>query len=178
LKKNLSVAELGATVAEKLAAHGIEAVLTGGSVVSIYTKNEYSSWDLDFVVTGFAKSVDDAMKELGFARKGKNFIHPDTSFTVEFPVGPLMVGEMPVRNIDRLKTKHGVLKLLPPTECVMDRLSAYFHFKDPQGLDQAVAVATAHPVDLKRIEKWSKSEGHADRHADFRARLNSKLPRK
>jgi hypothetical protein len=173
LKKNLSVAELGALVSEKLAKHGIDVVLTGGAVVSIYTVNEYASRDLDFIVSGFAKSVDRAMTELGFVRNGKHFAHPDSPYTIEFPVGPLMIGEMPVRNIDAMKTKLGILKLLPPTECVMDRLAAYYHFKDPQGLDQAIRVAESLPVNFARIKKWSKDEGFLERHADFRARITA-----
>ena len=44
----------------------------------------------------------------------------------------------------------GTLRLLAPTECVMDRLAWYFHDADTQCLEQAVKVATLHLVDLER----------------------------
>jgi hypothetical protein len=172
IHRALTVAELGAIVCENLKKHGIEVVLTGGSVVSIYSHNEYRSFDLDFIIQGLSKKVDQAMIELGFEQeKGRPFSHPDTEFTVEFPAGPLMVGEQPVKEIDELKTSKGKLRLLPPTECVMDRLSAYIHFKDPQALEQAVMVAKAQPLKLEKVKKWALREGAQDEYQEFEERL-------
>lgn len=51
----------------------------------------------------------------------------------------------------------GELRLLTPMDCVMDRLAGYYHWKDPQSLDQAVAVARRRQkIDLQRIERWSR----------------------
>jgi hypothetical protein len=50
--------------------------------------------------------------------------------------------------------------MLTPTQCVMDRLAAYFHWRDRQALDQAIAVAASQSVDLETVERWSASEGH------------------
>ena len=51
------------------------------------------------------------------------------------------------------------------------RLAGYYHWGDPQSLDQAVAVARRHRVDLGRIEEWSRREGGAARFRDFVERL-------
>jgi len=32
------------------------------------------------------------MTKLGFHREGKDFVHPESKFTVEFPSGPLGIG--------------------------------------------------------------------------------------
>jgi hypothetical protein len=40
----------------------------------------------------------------------------------------------------------------------MDRLAAYYHWNDPQALDQAICVALQRDVDLGRIEAWSERE--------------------
>ncbi|MBS1958718.1 MAG: hypothetical protein JST80_04520 [Bdellovibrionales bacterium] len=174
ITKKTSIEELGAIVCEKLKEHSIDIVLTGGAVVSIYSKNEYESYDLDFIVEGLGKKVDKAMNELGFTKeKGRPFSHSHTPYTVEFPAGPLMVGNVPVKNVATRKTKNGSFVLLPPTECVMDRLSAYFHFNDPQGLEQAVLVAKAQPIKLKRIKTWAKAEGAEDKLQNFIVRLKS-----
>jgi hypothetical protein len=41
----------------------------------------------------------------------------------------------------------------------MDRLRWFIHKADRQCLDQAVQVASRHPVKLRRIEKWARGKG-------------------
>jgi len=72
--------------------------------------------------------------------------------------GPVAIGQETIRDFAERETRMGTLRLLAPTECVMDRLAWYFHNADTQCLEQAVDVATRHPVDLKRIEKWARAE--------------------
>jgi hypothetical protein len=163
--------ELAALVCTTLERHGIRVVLSGGAVVSIYSDDEYVSYDLDFVTTGLARKVDAAMEELGFRRQGRHWRHPDTQYWVEFPQGPVQVGDAVVTEFAELSTRLGSLRLLAPTECVMDRLAGYYHWSDPQCLEQALAVARRHPVDLARIEAWSRREGAEARWRTFVERL-------
>ena len=65
---------------------------------------------------------------------------------------------------------YGVIQMLSPTQCVMDRLAAYYFWKDRQALDQAVAVARKHGADQVEIQRWSESEG---RLAEFREFLRA-----
>jgi hypothetical protein len=156
----MSLEEVAALVSTTLARHGIRSVLSGGAVVSIYSDNAYESKDLDFIIEGIAKKEDPAMEELGFRKEaGRYWTHPRTEFWIEFPSGPLQVGNAPVRSVKELETSTGVLRLLAPTECVMDRLAAYYHWKDHQTLDQAVEVALRQEIDLERIREWSRTEG-------------------
>jgi len=53
----------------------------------------------------------------------------------------------------------------------MDRLAWYYHANDEQGLEQAVAVAAAHEVDMSRIEAWSRRERSDEKFERFRERL-------
>lgn len=165
--------EVASLVCATLDRHGVRAVRSGGAAVSIYSEDEYESYDLDFIVTGIARTTAAAMEELGFQRDGRHWRHPDTRFWVEFPAGPVQVGDAVVTEFAERRTRFGVLRLLGPTECVMDRLAGYYHWRDPQCLDQAVAVARRHPVDLRRIEAWSQREGAEARFRDFRSRLGA-----
>lgn len=151
--------EVAAVVCSELERRGIQVALCGGAVVSIYSENQYESYDLDFVPLGLARKVDAAMEELGFEKQGRHWVHADTRFWVEFPPGPVQVGDTVVRDFAERQTSAGTLRLLHPTECVMDRLAGYFHWNDRQCLDQAVAVARSADVDLERIEAWARSEG-------------------
>jgi len=49
--------------------------------------------------------------------------------------------------------------LLSPTDCVKDRLAAYYHWNDEQSLDQALMVYKENQVDLGEVERWSLNEG-------------------
>jgi hypothetical protein len=158
IHEDLAREEVAALVCATLRERGISVVLSGGAVVSIYSDNEYESFDLDFVHTGLARKVDEAMKELGFERKQRHWRHPRTDYWVEFSSGPVAIGEEKITEFAARETDLGVLHLLPPTECVMDRLAWYFHSGDVQCLEQAVGVARKHPVDLRRIEAWSEGE--------------------
>ena len=165
--------EIAAVVCEALDRAGILVVLSGGAVVSIYSDNAYESFDLDFVRQGVARKVDRVMNELGFRRQGRHWTHPDSPFWVEFPPGPVQVGDSLVTEFATRRTPLGVLRLLAPTECVMDRLAGYYHWNDPQCLDQAVAVARRHRIDLERVRGWSEREDSLRKFQRFHDRLQS-----
>jgi hypothetical protein len=140
-------------------------------VVSIYTDNAYESFDLDFIQTGLARKVRPAMVDLGFRKESRYWKHPHTRYWVEFPPGPVLVGDDIVKVFANRSTRFGILRLLTPTDCVMDRLAGYYHWNDGQSLDQAVAVAQRQEIDLREVEEWSKRERAGDRYRDFLARL-------
>lgn len=174
VREGLSIEELAALVCETLVRHGIQVVLSGGSVVSIYSDNAYLSYDLDFIQTGLARPVDDGMEELGFRKAGRHWSHPRSPFVIEFPPGPVQVGDATVTEFAERATPLGVLRLLSPTECVMDRLAAFYHWGDRQCLQQALAVASRQQVDLERIEQWSRREGAAEKFGEFAGRLSGR----
>lgn len=97
---------------EALDRAGIPVVLSGGAVVSIYSDNAYESFDLDFVRQGVARKVDRVMNELGFRRQGRHWTHPDSPFWVEFPPGPVQVGDAIVSEFAELRTRVGTLRCL------------------------------------------------------------------
>ena len=169
--REMSRAELGALVQEKLRSKGIDEILSGGSCVSIYSNEQYVSMDLDMIHASlFAPKrniIREALQELGFSEEGRYFKHPETEIFVEFPPGPPSVGEEPVRQIVDRRECTGVLRLLSPTECVKDRLASYFYFHDEQCLQQAVLVTQLNRVDLDEVERWSQNEGQDDKYRKF-----------
>lgn len=141
--------------------------------MSIHSTSAYVSHDLDFVQPGLARRPDAAMVELGFRKEGRHWLHPETAYLVEFPPGPVQVGEETVTEFAEIPTAHGVLRILAPTECVMDRLAGFYHWNDAQCLEQALAVARRHPIDVARIERWSPGEAAAVKFEEFAARLSA-----
>lgn len=178
IAENSSLEDIAGMVSSALREAGISVVLTGGAVVSIYSQNEYLSYDLDFIVEGIGKKVDRVMESLGFAKqKGRHFRHPRSKFFVEFPKGPLQIGDSPGAHVVERKTSAGVLRLLSPTDCVKDRLAAFYHWNDRQCLDQALAVAASQPVNFAQIKRWSKAEGQSDKLQEFLSAFAQQKPR-
>ncbi|MCM2349671.1 MAG: hypothetical protein NDI69_06600 [Bacteriovoracaceae bacterium] len=169
--------ELWEYVAVHLKKRGIDTILVGGSVVSIYSKGAYHSGDLDFVKASmFVTKLEETMNEIGFKKHGRHYVHPECKHLfVEFPGGPpLGIGEDNTIVPDEVKVKGTVIKILSPTDCVKDRLASYIHFKAPEGLDQAVLVAKNQDVNLSSIKKWCKNERAEWAFEDFLTALKKK----
>ena len=160
-KKEMTIGELAAYVCEHLRKNDVQAVLSGGACVSVYSHNQYQSYDLDFIenIPSTRKRLKRIMEKIGFVEHERYYKHPDTQFFVEFPPGPLAVGDEPVKTIHEIKLSTGKLFLLSPTDCIKDRLAGYYHWNDRQCLEQAILVARENPVDLHEIERWSRHEG-------------------
>ncbi len=166
--------ELAAIVVGRLKQHNIDVVLVGGSVVSIYTNNKYESYDLDFISSADHTKIERAMFELGFKSKGKDFFHPKTKFTVEFPAGPLGIGdEQSIIPEGCMKIGGVTVKMFSPTQSVMDRLAWFFFSNDRQCLDQAVWIADKQPVNFEKIKMWAKKENQEEKLKVFLRRLKT-----
>lgn len=156
--------ELWRYVAWHLEGAGIRTVLVGGAVVSIYTEGLYRSGDLDMVPELYDRTAIPAvLEQIGFTPdKSRYFKHPDCKHLfLEFPSGPVELGEEYPITPDEIVVEGRILRLLSPTDCVKDRLSAYIHWNAKAGFQQAVLVCRRQRdrVDLERIAAWCMKEG-------------------
>lgn len=173
--KGIGIKELAALVSEKLRVNGIDAILVGGACVSIYTENKYLSLDLDYVSHTPIKEIAPVLAELGFRKKSsRHFARRDCPFFIEFVAPPAAIGSEPLKGEKRLRTRLGAIVLMTPTDSVKDRLAAYYHWNDPQALEQALMVAKAQKIDLREVKRWSEREGHAEKYRYFLDRLHRK----
>jgi hypothetical protein len=158
--------EVGAYVQTYLRKKGIDVVLSGGAAVTYYSNNQYISKDLDMIRTGLTGRIEikKVMAEIGFMEMERYFKHPLSEYFVEFPEGPLTVGNEPlsIGDTSSIDLDTGTLRILSPTDCVKDRLASYYHYQDQQGLNQAIMVAKSNKVDMEDIKYWSKNEGKSD----------------
>lgn len=148
-------------------------LLSGGSCVTLHSSGKYVSADLDFVLRQDVASriVEAALAELGLRRVGRVFTRPGAPAAVDILPPPPAIGGEPVRSHETRRIGRRVLELLTPTDCVKDRLGAFFHWDDRQALAQAVLVARACAVDLREIRRWSLAEDRQERYREFRAAL-------
>lgn len=174
--KDMTQLEIGAFVQTHLRKNGIDAVLTGGSAISLYSRNRYISKDLDMVIMNILRSslIRDCMAMIGFMESDRYYRHPGTRVIIEFPPGPLCAGQEPVREIIEKRLATGRLRVISPTDCVKDRLAAFYHWGDRQSLEQARMVCKSQKVDLQEVERWSKHEGKANEFRDIEVLLVKK----
>ena len=166
--------ELAAFVQSHLREKAIHVVLTSGAVVALYSSGLYTSADIDLVDEGFAsaRKIKQAMSEIAFSKAGRLYGHPKTDYFIDFVAPPLSVGREPVKEIHELRLATGLLRLISPTDCVKDRLAAYYFFNDRQAIEQAVMVTQARSVDLAEVKRWSEAEGMGDKLDVFINELN------
>jgi hypothetical protein len=182
--RKMDLKELAQYTYQGLKKQGISVTLSGGACVSIYTENAYQSIDLDFIreIHETFKNTSSAMDSLGFVRTGRRFNHPQSEFYVEFPAPPLTVGEEAPKEVREyiIRTSLGDIgvKMLSPTDCVKDRLCAFFHWNDRQSLDQAFMVASSQKVDRAELKRWAENEGMEGKYEIFLTHLKKKAPRK
>lgn len=165
--KNISIKELAGLISESLRKDGIDAVLVGGACVSIYSKNRYISYDLDYVTYEDKQTVKASLEKIGFHLKQKHFTHAQCPFLIEFVTPPVAVGKETVRQFQNLSTTLGSIKLLRDVDCVKDRLASYYHWDDKAALNQAIEVCLERRIDFDELKKWSKEEGFSDKFARF-----------
>ncbi len=162
-----TLTELAVIVSGALEREGIVATLSGGSAVSIYSDNRYVSEDLDFVTVALLKDLRSALEPLGFNHTGSPrlsvFEHPKTRWYLEFPPAPLSFGSTYVdpSRCALVDTGLGRLRIITPTQSVMDRLIAAAVWNEAQSLEQALLVAEHQRdnIDWEELDQWVSHEG-------------------
>lgn len=170
-----TLTEVAFEVCTTLDRKGFTAVLTGGSAATYYAPEAYQSLDLDFVLTFRGVGGEQALKNLGYRRKGDFYVHTVSPLSLEFPPGPLAVGEDQIAKWSTVRRRRQVLHVLTPYDSVRDRLASYLFWNDLAGLEQALAVHRAKPraVKLTRLAEWCRREGHARKFELYEARYRS-----
>ncbi len=168
ITKKMSRKQFAAAVVRQLKKDDVSAVLVGGACVSIYTNDRHASKDLDFISPDSTDAITTSLEKIGFKRKQRYYIHPDSELYVEFPSGPIALGnQVPVKPEGKLKVSDVVIPMLSPTQCVIDRLSSFFYFGDRQSLIHALWVCEQQSVSIEKIKTWAAREKMPDKFNQF-----------
>lgn len=153
-KQKIAVASV---IAEALRSVGQDPILVGGAAVEFYTQGEYSTADIDMVTFGGPKVVQ-MMSELGFERKGKDFVHPTLDLYVEFPGESLG----PTQKYDIVQLDQRSLKVISTEDLIIDRLCSYKFWKSAiDGLNAMMLLEQA-DIDTGRLLDRAKEEDVED----------------
>jgi hypothetical protein len=127
-----SLDDVAFAVCSVLDRSGIAASLTGGSAAAHYAPTVVPSYDADFILPfGPSGGETDALASIGYVRTPNHYYeHPRSAYTVEFPVGPLMIGSDLVNAWETEQRFEEILHVLAPTDCVRDRFMAFYAWGD------------------------------------------------
>ncbi len=171
---NCTEEEFWQYVAWHLSAGGVGTVLVGGAVVAIYSSGIYRSGDINLVPDEFQRTlIADILQKIGFVKSGRHFVHPECKHIfVDFPIGPVALGDDYKIKPDEREVAGKILKLLSPTDCVKDRLASYIHFNTRDFFDQAVLVAKSQKVNMNNIKAWCAKENSSEIYKEFKKAID------
>ena len=157
--------ELAALISEKFKDRGIVSVVVGGAAVAFYSKEAYTTADVDIVLAGDTKKdIEEIMSSLGFTRTStyRHFEHPLYSFVVEFPPSPVQVGGKIIEKVNEIDLGKRKVKIIRIEDIIMDRIIAGVEWRDKQSVAQAKLLwqTNKEQIDHKYLTKFAKNEGY------------------
>ena len=173
LTSQSSIRDAIEAVSEALDKAGIKAVLVGGACAAVYSGGQYQSEDLDLILQSAPKQkeLDQALRSAGFTRQDAQYFHGESAFFVEFPKGPLSIGQDFRIVPTTLRIGRRDVPALSATDSCRDRLAAFYFWHDRQSLDAAVAIACRNEINLKAVREWSEREHALGGFEEFRSEL-------
>lgn len=135
---------LGALTA-RLAPHGIEPILVGGSALELYTDGGYATADVDLALPS-GPEVDSAFADLGFEKRGRFWVRPELGLYFEAPAPAGLPGETAPRTVLDLDGLRVVV--LGVEDLLVDRLRAWVHWKSDEDGRWAARLAALYANEL------------------------------
>ena len=135
---------------------GEETVLVGGHAVETYTLGDYTTADIDLVVT-VRQPVEQLLERWGFRREGRVFWHEALGLAVD------LIGERLGGNWNRTQlfvVRDYAARLIAPEDLIIDRLNACVHWGLPGHCSwaQRVFAAERDRLDLDYLRRRAQEE--------------------
>jgi len=145
-----SLLEVAAQASGYLERAGIRVAVVGGSAVTAYAPEVYTSKDIDFAAINGAnrREFGSAVAPLGFKPDGRDFVHPDTPYTLDLVADTPYVDKRPITEFQTLPTMFGPVRVYKFEDALADRVAAFLHWGDSQSLDVAERALRARASDV------------------------------
>jgi hypothetical protein len=116
-------------------------VVVGGTVVYLYSDGLYRSLDLD-MKSDVVPEYKEIMKELGYTRIGKDFIHDELESYIEFPSGDREDSEEHM--VKYIVEETGLpIYLIGFEDIILDRIKSYHATNDQESKEWALKLMGA-----------------------------------
>lgn len=148
---------IAAIIAEALRKINQDSVLVGGAAIEFYTQGAYSTSDID-MITEEGPELITTMKDLGFEKLGKDFVHQKLNIYIEFPGRNLQNNEESIL----IKVKDKTLPIISIEDLIVNRLCAFKFWKIAiEGLNVLLLLEN-NEVNEKRLRDRAHEENVED----------------
>ncbi len=122
-------------------------VLIGGLALSYYTRDVYFTADIDLAYAD-REALGEVLSELGFAARGRYWVHPEADVAVEVPASGLAGEEAPRETVE---LEDGLFCVVIGLEdLIIDRLNACKHWKSNVDCEMTELLIARYGEDLDR----------------------------
>jgi hypothetical protein len=149
-------------------------VLIGGLALAYYTREVYFTADIDLAYAD-REALDEVLLELGFEKKGRYWVHPETDLAVEVPASTLAGEEAPRETVE---LEEGLFCVVIGLEdLIIDRMNACKHWKSEVDCEMAELLIARYGEEIDRayIEKRAALPEN-DTLAELRELMGRKRP--
>jgi hypothetical protein len=144
-------------VTQLLDPYNIKPIIVGGLSVEIYTQQEYSTRDIDFVSDGYQK-IENILLSLGFQKEGRHFFHEEIEIAIEIPDNHLAGDYNRVKKV--VIDENHFVYLISIEDIILDRLRAGVHWKSEEDQIWAFKLLSSHfdSIDVTYLLKGTEAE--------------------
>lgn len=121
-------------------------VIVGGLAVELYTRNEYTTVDIDLILSHREKA-NDILFQLGFHKQGRHWFHPTLLVSVEIPNFVLEDADSE-RVLELILPDDMKIYVIGLEDIILDRLRACVHWKSNSDCEWAQRLYFLHKQNL------------------------------
>ena len=147
-----------AIISREAKKYGIKPVIVGGAAVEFYTRDWYSTADIDIAIDKTKrKEFEKIMKKMKFRRFGRMWIKEDLSLYIEAPAD---ITDIDMEKITIVETPVGNAYVIGIEDILFDRIQAAEHWKSEADKEQAIRIASLYfdEIDWSYLEKKCRKE--------------------
>lgn len=133
-------------------------IIVGGLAVEIYTRSEYTTLDIDIIVSQ-RDIADNYFTLLGFIREGRHWYHKGLMISIEIPNDTLEDADD--ERVTELILRDGLhVYVIGLEDIITDRLRACVHWKSSSDCEWAKRLFLLHleRIDLDYLKKATKKD--------------------
>ncbi len=143
---------------EKLEEKGITPVVIGGAAVEFYTRDWYSTGDIDLAIDKSKRDeFHEVMKEFDFEKEGRMWTREDLNLYVEIPGD---INDIDEERLTEVETEAGRAYVIGLEDIIFDRIQAAEHWESKSDREQAVRIGASFydEIDWDHVRKRCEEE--------------------
>ncbi len=150
-------------ITPKLEEKGYKVAIIGGSAVEFYTRDWYSTGDIDLAISkDRRKDLDKILKQLGFSSMGRMWVREDLNLYIEAPGD---IQDLSFERLTKVETDIGTAYVLGLEDILLDRLAAAKHWQSESDWEQALQIASIffNEIDWDYLKQKSEQNDTLDK---------------